>query len=387
VFFQYVPDALAWAPSCHWGHATSPDLLHWTESPVALRPGEGDDGCWSGSVVRLAAGSACIFYTSVRNPDYAVGKVRRAWALDGEWDTWRKEGVVVEAPPDVAPTVFRDPYVFQDRDCWRMVVGAGLTDGRGAALVYASRDLSDWEYEGLLASRPGSETEPLLTGTVWECPQLVQIGDRHVLVVSVVQEDVLHYVAAAVGSYADGRFEADSWTRLTYGDPAPYAASAYRDAQGRPGLVAWFRGVADPGGGWAGALTIPTLLSLDGAGRPRLAPHANVAAARPEVSAGGRWNAGGCVDVEWSSHDGDALVLAKQWGEPVADLRAADEELSVVTSGGTYTMPWLGDDVRLLVDGSVLEVFSAGALMGAAIDPQHTRLDGSASTCRAWELA
>ncbi len=51
LYFQHVPGQAEWAHTCHWGHATSPDLLHWTERPVALAPGDGDAGCWSGSIV------------------------------------------------------------------------------------------------------------------------------------------------------------------------------------------------------------------------------------------------------------------------------------------------------------------------------------------------
>ena len=36
VFFQYVPDRTSWAPNCHWGHATGPDLLSLTEHSVAM---------------------------------------------------------------------------------------------------------------------------------------------------------------------------------------------------------------------------------------------------------------------------------------------------------------------------------------------------------------
>jgi L-lactate dehydrogenase complex protein LldG len=51
LFFQFVPGQTVWGPEQRWGHATSEDLLHWTEGPVALEPGDGDDGVWSGSVV------------------------------------------------------------------------------------------------------------------------------------------------------------------------------------------------------------------------------------------------------------------------------------------------------------------------------------------------
>ena len=37
LFFQYYPDSTIWGPM-HWGHATSIDLIHWQEQPIALYP-------------------------------------------------------------------------------------------------------------------------------------------------------------------------------------------------------------------------------------------------------------------------------------------------------------------------------------------------------------
>lgn len=69
LFYQYVPDVPMWDLACRWGHATSPDLVTWTERPVALAPGDGDGGCWSGSVVDPGDGTpAWLFYTSVNLP-------------------------------------------------------------------------------------------------------------------------------------------------------------------------------------------------------------------------------------------------------------------------------------------------------------------------------
>ena len=37
LFFQYYPASTKWGPM-HWGHATSKDLIHWEEQPIALYP-------------------------------------------------------------------------------------------------------------------------------------------------------------------------------------------------------------------------------------------------------------------------------------------------------------------------------------------------------------
>jgi beta-fructofuranosidase len=389
LFFQHVPEGTAWAPGCHWGHATSRDLLRWAEQPVALSPGDGDDGCWSGSLVAQPGREAVIFYTSVQLPDLALGRVRRARPRDAGWRDWVKEDVVVQAPEDSALTAFRDPFVFRDLDRWSMLVGAGRADGSASVLGYTSADLVTWRYAGDVAGRPGSGTQPIRTGTMWECPQLVPVANKHVLVVSVLDQDVLHYVACAVGSYRDGRFDAEQWSRLTYG-PAPYAASAYHDLHGRPGLLAWLRGVAGPSDGWAGALSVPTLLELSDHGRPSLSPHPNAGTRRRDLSPA-QWSAGTAVDVEWSPRRDAAstLLLCDRQDEILAEFRAADDSLTLsVGDEGASTMPWPGGEVRLLVDGPIVEIFCGGALMASAVSPRHRQLRsaGGSATFRCSSL-
>lgn len=65
--------------SMHWGHATSTDLAHWTEQPVALVPGDPNTdydrrGWWSGVSVLVDARLA-LFYTGVGDD----GLSHRAW--------------------------------------------------------------------------------------------------------------------------------------------------------------------------------------------------------------------------------------------------------------------------------------------------------------------
>jgi len=93
--------------------------------------------------------------------------------------------------------------VFWDRSVWRMIVGAGYADGTAAVLSFSSADLNEWTFDGVAAQRHVGEQQPIWTGQVWECPQLVAIGDRHVLIVSVWADGEGHYVAAAVGSKGD----------------------------------------------------------------------------------------------------------------------------------------------------------------------------------------
>lgn len=383
LFFQYVPGQTEWGPNCHWGHATSDDLLHWSPEPVALAPGEGDDGCWSGSIVTLPGQPDAMFYTTVDIPDVQIGRVRVAHAADQSWTTWTKTGPeFAELPEGLDAVAYRDPFVFHDGDTWRMLMGAGLQDGTATALLHSSTDLIHWTYDGALASRHASETTPLWMGAVWECPQLFPLGDKWVLTVSVWEPFIPHYEAYAIGSYADGRFTAEHWGRLTYG-PCYYAGSTFTDADGSRGLIYWLRGVDDAGGQWAGANSVPHLLALQG-DTVVARPHHNVEALRGDgqvLTNGSILPIQGLADLEWILDSPSAaahLELCDHDGELVLRLQTADGVLRAQTPAGEWTMPLKGTAIRLLLDGPVCELFNQAGTMALSL-PAADGLRASAS--------
>lgn len=391
LFFQHVPGRTTWSPAQHWGHATSADGLHWEELDVVLSPGEGDDGVWSGAVVP-APGQAAILYTAVDVPDVQVGRVRIARPTDDTWTTWTKGPVVATLPDGVDAIAYRDPYVFHDGDHWRMLMGAGLRDGTAAALVHTSDDLESWRDDGVLAARHGDETDPLWTGTVWECPQLFPVADRWVLVVSVWEPEVPHYVAYAIGSYAGGRFRAESWGRLSYG-PAYYAASAFTDADGDRGLIYWLRGIDDPDGRWSSAHSLPHRLIVEGE-RVVAAPPAAVDALRTGTveidgtTAARRATLPAVCDVEWAATAGSELRMTARDRAGEASLAASGTTLRVRTPDGEWSVPLVDPRVRLILDGPVLEVFTTAGVL-ATHTPWNTggaTVDVHRSTARLHRL-
>lgn len=357
LFFQCVPDSLDWGQECHWGHATSADLLHWEWQPTALFPGDGDTGCWSGSLVVAEDGEPLLFYTAVGEPDLHLGAIRLARSSDDAWLEWRKGEVVARSSVE-GTTVFRDPQVFRDGAGWRMIVGVGRADGTAGADVFRSDDLLTWEYDGQLAARHGTQTDPW-TGLAWECPQLLRTGRDDALVVSVWKDNVTHNVAAAAGSYADGRFDERSWHDLTVGE-GHYAASAFTDADGRACLLFWIRGVGEPGK-WTGVLSVPYLVSVD-RDRVRLAVHPAVAGSRTSSAGAGP---GTALDIEWRPGRSGRLTLAGRRGRTCADLTLAEGLLTVTVPGAApVTVAHSAPELRVLVDGPVLEVVADGGLVG-----------------------
>ena len=332
LFFQYNPSGTAWDAAVNWGHATSADLIHWDEQPVALAPAADEIGCWSGSVVLSDRGVPTLFYTRIVAGDSALGQIARAVG-DPALRSWRRdpqEPVIAGLPADVVE--FRDPSVWRAPDGWRMLVGGRLRGDVGAVLQYRSDDLGDWAYDGIVAERPSTETDGVWTGSMWECPHLFPLDGTWVLLVSVLHDGRLNAVAYALGDYDGQRFTPRIWGEFSRGDRM-YATTSFVDAEGRRCVVSWLReGPAGPPAGspWAGALSVPWVLRVQGE-RLVAEPHPNVGAA---------------VTV-----DGNGVVS-------IGDLEVrVGPEAVVVTGDGTelLRMPG-GEKVHLVVDTDLVEL-------------------------------
>lgn len=193
LFYQYYPDDIVWGPM-HWGHATSPDLIHWTNKPIALYPDE-HGLIFSGSAVvdkknTSGFGSeenpplvAIFTYHSMDKEksgrlDYQTQGI--AYSLDNG-ETWTK----YEANPVIGNDGikdFRDPKVFwhEETSRWVMALVAG-----DHVKFYASLNLKDWELISQFGKDKGAH------GGVWECPDLFKLSvdgsdeEKWVLLISI----------------------------------------------------------------------------------------------------------------------------------------------------------------------------------------------------------
>ncbi len=365
VFFQYVPHSTTWAPSCHWGHARGADLLSLNEREIAIAPGDGDDGIWTGCVV-VDADNATAFYTATSTPDFGIGRVRVARPTDPAWDNWEKGDTVVVAPKDLDLIAYRDPFIKREADGWRMFVGAAGTDGTAMALTYTSSDLDTWHYDGIALSRSITETEPVWMGGLWECPQIFEIDGVAVMISSIWDQDVLHYAGYAIGSFDAGRFAPTRWGQLTWGD-SMYAPSLFADADGRACLSFWLRGIE--GEDWAGAHSIPYLLSIVD-GDLVAKPHSDVNAHRLDQVFDGQLPAL-TADLHWYESRGSIEITSG--GEAAAILRR-DAANITITVGDTESSVPVSGTVRIIIDGPVLEVASDAGLYATAVQPKGAKL-------------
>jgi beta-fructofuranosidase len=303
--------------------------------------------------------------------------VRAATTDDPEWITWRKGAFVADTPAELS--VYRDPWVFRDGDSWGMVVGGRHTDGGAALVSYRSEDLEAWSYQGVALRPPADAGTPLSQNVLWECPQLFEIDGRHVLVLSVEDPGEPRYVGYAVGRWAGGRFDAASWGRLSF-SRSHYAPTFFHDAEGRPSLQFWLSEVG--GDGWAGALSVPYLLTLSG-DELVVAPHPDLE--RFRLDAAGTDVATSAADIVWAARPGAQLSITAEGGEIVA-LRMTGDELLVETAVQASRVP-AGGEVRIILDGPLLEVATRRGVYGAQIPASRGfTLTGDVEAVRAHPL-
>jgi beta-fructofuranosidase len=277
IFYQHHPFGVEWGPM-HWGHVKSSDLVYWEYQPIALAPSEpyDDGGCFSGSAIEHN-GLMYLYYTGV----VYVGGVNRqnrhnrkevqcmATSQDGIAFVKHSANPILPNPPTDGSKDFRDPKVWKHSDRWYMIVGS-TKDLVGKVVLYESSDLVEWNYKGVVAESDGTQ------GYMWECPDLFPLGNKHVLIVSPMgmeRRKTIYFIGEM--NYETGLFFAESTGEMDHGFDF-YAAQTMEDQQGRRIMVGWMDcwDVAMPSqqGGWAGALTIPRLLTLDSKGKLKIKP-------------------------------------------------------------------------------------------------------------------
>lgn len=190
IFYQFNPQGPYWH-QIHWGHAVSDDMVHWKDMPVAIAPTAGSetpDGVWSGGSIVDNEGNPALFFTAGNDsatPNQAVGLARSTFKDDGDNDlkNWVLNGTpVITQAPDLSAVEgevwygnFRDPYIWKDGDTWYQVVGSGIKNVGGTALLYTSTDLVHWTYKNPFFV--GNYEKYHKTGQVWELPVFLPLGN------------------------------------------------------------------------------------------------------------------------------------------------------------------------------------------------------------------
>lgn len=243
LFFQNNPFGNVWG-NMSWGHATSPDLLHWTELPVAIACDERED-IFSGSVVvdhgntsgfGTAGEPALVaIYTSAFKPGTEHSGTQAqslAYSTDSGM-TWQKYGGNPVLTRDSAH--FRDPKVFRYEGggvaYWVMVA---VEAQHQKVVLYRSADLKSWDFL--------SEFGPAnADGGEWECPDLFPLAvdgnpdnAKWVLIVNVNPGAV---AGGSGGQYFVGNFDGVSFVPDAACLAVPSGLSALPDPEARAGAL------------------------------------------------------------------------------------------------------------------------------------------------------
>ena len=171
LFYQYNPFGARWG-HMSWGHAVSPDLLHWEHLPVAI-PETDSVMAFSGSAV-VDWNNTSGFGTDDNPPMIAIytGHYRER-SLQAQYIAWSTDRGRTWTPYEGNPVLdlgladFRDPKVFwyAPEEKWVMVVALSVDR---KVHFYSSKDLKSWTF--LSEFGPAGN----VTG-IWECPDLFEL--------------------------------------------------------------------------------------------------------------------------------------------------------------------------------------------------------------------
>lgn len=258
LYFQYNPFDTRWE-NMSWGHATSRDLIHWTQHETVMYPDEngymfsGSGFVNKNSCLGLPDDALMFYYTAAGEcrpwTTERLSTQRLAYSLD--------DGrTLIKTDKGTVPTIShenRDPKVFwhEKTNSYIMIM---WVDGNEFAIL-RSDDLEKWEISQRFELKDG-----------FECPDLICLTDETDTDSSENEKSEHWFVTTADGYYYPGEFDGYSfkWNgkrHCLYMNNVPYAAQTYSNTDGRTIFVPWIR-VDFPGRKYTGAMGIPRKLGL-----------------------------------------------------------------------------------------------------------------------------
>ena len=250
LYYQHNPYEREWE-NMTWGHATSPDLVHWTEHDDVLFP-DRLGTMYSGSAV-FDEQNTSSFGTRESPPlvyAYTADRSDRevqciAYSLDGGMTLKKYKGnPVIDSCDKWETHDTRDPRLFwyEPGKHWVMVLNE--RDGHS---IYNSDNLRDWNYESHV------------TG-FWECPDLFELP------VDGNPGNTRWVMCGASNTYMIGTFDGKTFVpqggKYRFCTGTIYAAQTISHApNGRRIQIGWGR-VSHPDMSFNGMMLLPTELKL-----------------------------------------------------------------------------------------------------------------------------
>lgn len=390
MFYQYNPQGNEWG-NMSWGHATSTDLIHWEEQPVAMKRNEWGD-IFSGSCVidkNNTAGFGNNAMVALYTGATSIQQECLAYSTDGgkNFEQYSANPVIKNNDDNL-----RDPKVFwhEQSQQWIMCLAKGWKTG---IEIWGSKNLKEWERLSVF-----NPNIPRLMDLQWECPDLLCMdykgGKKWVLIVSVnpngpvIGSGTMYFVGDFDGKdYTIENRDYPLW--LDYGLDN-YAGVTFSNVGGRNILLGWMNNWeyagAVPCTPWRSAMTLPRELTLvEKNGQPCLA--SNVVAEIDKIQEGGyttcandeAWTSAAAYELAVENFDltkDQTITVANEWGNKyVVQYDAAQRAFVVNRNAATgstsfhgkfaqkTTAPVPGNEtsttVRLFIDKSSVELFAA----------------------------
>lgn len=257
LYYQYNPYGSQWE-NMTWAHSTSTDLMHWENQGEVIQP-DALGTIFSGNSVVDKENTAgfgkdvvIAFYTSA-----GIAQTQSiAYSTDNgmSFEKYANNPIITSDVPD-----FRDPKVFWNDDLnqWNLILASGQQMN-----IYSSKNLKDWKYESCFGEEYGNH------GGVWECPDLLKIGDKWVLICNINPGGPFGGSATQyfVGTFDGHKFTCESKAEVTkwmdYGKDH-YATVSFSNApNGRIVVLPWMSN-------WQYANQVPTQQFRSANGLPR----------------------------------------------------------------------------------------------------------------------
>jgi len=272
LFYQYNPYDTVWG-HMHWGHAVSPDLVHWHHLPIALHE-EMDTG------ITMFSGSAVVDWQNMSgfgNPGHPpiiaiyTGDHRPAPLEDIHiaYSTDHGKSFIKYADNpviDVGNPKFGDPKVFWHKRTAKWIMVNILGHEQGCVVLYSSTDFRNWTYLSRFEA-------PDVAPAIWECPDLFPLavdsdpGDVRCVLKSNNTDPAGQQTWYFVGDFDGTTFASESTAEEAVGRDYGeiYAEMTYNGipaADGRRILIGWVRQKPSEDRAWTGAQSIPRVLTL-----------------------------------------------------------------------------------------------------------------------------
>ena len=273
LFFQYNPFGDLWG-HMSWGHAVSPDLIHWRELPVAIRE-ENGIMIYTGSTVVdehnssgfCAGGKPCM--VAVYTGDGHHLETQNLAFSNDRGRTWTKYSGNPVLNLNLSD--FRDPDVFWLESAHRWIMAVALPNDHKVRF-YGSADLKKWQMLSEFGPAGSAAGQ-------WECPNLFELpvegsGETRWVLKVGVNPGALQGGSGEqyfVGRFDGTRFINENPASLTlwtdYGKDCYCALTFNHMPRGdRPVMIGWMNNwqyaAKVPTAPWRGQMTVPRRLSL-----------------------------------------------------------------------------------------------------------------------------